>query len=311
MGWQIVPMYDWDWLFVSLCPGIGWSPIQGVSFLVPILSWDRFRHPRRPLWGYAGQKMMKADDFSPKSLLMNVVCGGFLVLFCFISVAFGWFYRYEGKLPSFRKKGEKKKKKKRMSGGGGVDTLQEQRKNKKEMEFEIKLAKEKEEMYEREKQLKINRLVQEVSETEREDLEESEKVQHWVECLCQTRLEQISCVESESPELSPPLSPPSEPRVKRFPGGLRLPTTDLDDIDLDGVDRSPTGPPKRAAAPATPAGPPPLPLPPPSPNLRPERTPSRKPPSASSGGGWSRLPLPGSVSSSNQSKNALLKMPFM
>lgn len=30
------------------------------------------------------------------------------------------------------------------------------------MEFELKLAKEKEEMYEREKQLKINRLVQEV-----------------------------------------------------------------------------------------------------------------------------------------------------
>ncbi|XP_030283055.1 harmonin-like [Sparus aurata] len=69
------------------------------------------------------------------------------------------------------------------------------------MEFELKLAKEKEEMYEREKQLKINRLVQEVSETEREDLEESEKVQHWVERLCQTRLEQISCVENESPEV--------------------------------------------------------------------------------------------------------------
>lgn len=132
-----------------------------------------------------------------------------------------------------------------------MDTLQEQRKNKKEMEFELKLAKEKEEMYEREKQLKISRLVQEVwrrclegwnlyvfegllgcsklafrgfgshvqiiekeelnmcdcmglcqvSETEREDLEESEKVQHWVERLCQTRLEQISCVENESPEV--------------------------------------------------------------------------------------------------------------
>uniref|UniRef100_U3IMG5 Harmonin n=1 Tax=Anas platyrhynchos platyrhynchos TaxID=8840 RepID=U3IMG5_ANAPP len=39
-----------------------------------------------------------------------------------------------------------------------------------------------------------------VSETEREDLEESEKVQHWVERLCQTRLEQISSVENESPE---------------------------------------------------------------------------------------------------------------
>ncbi|XP_059190952.1 harmonin [Centropristis striata] len=113
------------------------------------------------------------------------------------SSPFGWFYRYEGKLPSLRKKGEKKKKKKKLSN---TDTLQELRKNKKEMEFELKLAKEKEEMYEREKQLKINRLVQEVSETEREDLEESEKVQHWVERLCQTRLEQISCVENESPE---------------------------------------------------------------------------------------------------------------
>ncbi|XP_034032809.1 harmonin isoform X5 [Thalassophryne amazonica] len=112
------------------------------------------------------------------------------------SSPFGWFYRYEGKLPSIRKKGEKKKKKKVSK----TDTLQEQRKSKKEMEFELKLAKEKEEMYEREKQLKINRLVQEVSETEREDLEESEKVQHWVERLCQTRLEQISCVENESPE---------------------------------------------------------------------------------------------------------------
>ncbi|XP_028441130.1 harmonin isoform X1 [Perca flavescens] len=113
------------------------------------------------------------------------------------SSPFGWLYRYEGKLPSLRKKGEKKKKKKK---GSNMDTLQEQRKNKKEMEFELKLAKEKEEMYEREKQLKISRLVQEVSETEREDLEESEKVQHWVERLCQTRLEQISCVENDSPE---------------------------------------------------------------------------------------------------------------
>ncbi len=46
-----------------------------------------------------------------------------------------------------------------------------------------------------------------VSETEREDLEESEKVQHWVERLCQTRLEQISCVENESPEVQSEASP--------------------------------------------------------------------------------------------------------
>lgn len=42
------------------------------------------------------------------------------------------------------------------------DSLCEQKKNKKEMEFEQKLAKEKEGMLEKEKQLKINRLVQEV-----------------------------------------------------------------------------------------------------------------------------------------------------
>ncbi|XP_041270903.1 harmonin [Onychostruthus taczanowskii] len=106
---------------------------------------------------------------------------------------FGWFYRYEGKFPTIRKKGKERKKSK-------SDSFCEQKKNKKEMEFEQKLAKEKEGMLEREKQLKINRLVQEVSETEREDLEESEKVQHWVERLCQTRLEQISSVENESPE---------------------------------------------------------------------------------------------------------------
>uniref|UniRef100_A0AAZ3PMH6 Harmonin n=1 Tax=Oncorhynchus tshawytscha TaxID=74940 RepID=A0AAZ3PMH6_ONCTS len=138
----------------------------------------------------------------------------------------------------------KKRKKKKVSN---TDTLQEQRKNKKEMEFELKLAAEKEEMYEREKQLKISRLVQEVSETEREDLEESEKVQHWVERLCQTRLEQISCVENESPEMSPPRSPASGPMVRRFPGGLQLATTDLDDLNLDEVDQSLRGPLKRLA----------------------------------------------------------------
>ncbi|XP_030056937.1 harmonin isoform X2 [Microcaecilia unicolor] len=92
-----------------------------------------------------------------------------------------------------KQKGKDRKKSK-------TDSLFEQKKSKKEMEFEQKLAKEKEEMLEKEKQLKINRLVQEVSETEREDLEESEKVQHWVERLCQTRLEQISTTENEFPE---------------------------------------------------------------------------------------------------------------
>lgn len=60
-----------------------------------------------------------------------------------------------------------------------MDTLQEQRKNKKEMEFELKLAKEKEEMYEREKQLKINRLVQEVHEQMQWVTLTDALLQHW------------------------------------------------------------------------------------------------------------------------------------
>ncbi|KAG9463966.1 hypothetical protein GDO78_020723 [Eleutherodactylus coqui] len=129
-----------------------------------------------------------------------------------------------------------------------AELLYEQRKSKKEVEFEQKLAKEKEEMLEKEKQLKISRLVQEVSETEREDLEESEKVQHWVERLCQTRLEQISSAESDAPEgaaagghppvaASPPPAAPSTGTVRRFVGGLQLHTTDLDDVQLEDSSR--------------------------------------------------------------------------
>ncbi|XP_014386431.1 PREDICTED: harmonin isoform X2 [Myotis brandtii] len=116
------------------------------------------------------------------------------------------------------------------------DSLQELRKNKKELEFEQKLYKEKEEMLEKEKQLKINRLAQEVSETEREDLEESEKIQYWVERLCQTRLEQISSADNEISEMTtgpPPSMSPLAPPLRRFAGGLHLHTTDLDDISLD------------------------------------------------------------------------------
>ncbi|EGW12081.1 ATP-binding cassette transporter sub-family C member 8, partial [Cricetulus griseus] len=94
------------------------------------------------------------------------------------------------------------------------DSLQDLRKNKKELEFEQKLYKEKEEMLEKEKQLKINRLAQEVSETEREDLEESEKTQYWVERLCQTRLQQISSAENEIAEtFCPSPKPPRGPGV--------------------------------------------------------------------------------------------------
>ncbi|XP_041447387.1 USH1 protein network component harmonin S homeolog isoform X1 [Xenopus laevis] len=161
---------------------------------------------------------------------------------------FGWFYRYEGKFPTLRKKGKDRKKSK-------TDSLFEQKKSKKEMEFEQKLAQEKEEMLEKEKQLKINRLVQEVSETEREDLEESEKVQVWVERLCQTRLEQISSAESDNHEVAggrppaspspPPTAPPSSTSVRRFVGGLQLHTTDLDDVNLNEMSH----PTKRMAPP--------------------------------------------------------------
>ncbi|KAG2462555.1 USH1C protein, partial [Polypterus senegalus] len=163
-----------------------------------------------------------------------------------------------------------------------VDTLQEQRKNKKELEFELKLAKEKEEMFEREKQLKISRLVQEVSETEREDQEESEKVQHWVERLCQTRLEQISSVDNETPEVPPARSPSTASSMRRFAGGLQLHTTDMDDITLDRVDPSLKQPKKRMApAPPSPRPSPPSPaarLPPRPPSPKPKPPPSPRPP---------------------------------
>ncbi|XP_053576628.1 harmonin isoform X1 [Bombina bombina] len=85
-----------------------------------------------------------------------------------------------------------------------------------------------------------------VSETEREDLEESEKVQHWVERLCQTRLEQISSTENDAHEVagvrppaasSPPTVVPAATAVQRFVGGLQLHTTDLDDINLEESSR--------------------------------------------------------------------------
>ncbi|XP_029438856.1 harmonin isoform X1 [Rhinatrema bivittatum] len=190
---------------------------------------------------------------------------------------FGWFYRYEGKFPTIRKKGKERKKSK-------TDSLFEQKKSKKELEFEQKLAKEKEEMLEKEKQLKINRLVQEVSETEREDLEESEKVQHWVERLCQTRLEQISTAENEYPEMSgghpspTPTPPPAATSMRRFAGGLQLHTTDLDDINLDDVDR-----PLKRMAPHPPSPRMPstaMPRPPPSPNVTAPRKQAPPPPPA-------------------------------
>ncbi|NWZ35649.1 USH1C protein, partial [Brachypodius atriceps] len=201
---------------------------------------------------------------------------------------FGWFYRYDGKFPTIRKKGKERKKSK-------SDSFCEQKKNKKEMEFEQKLAKEKEGMLEKEKQLKINRLVQEVSETEREDLEESEKVQHWVERLCQTRLEQISSVENESPELASgrPSASPSATSMRRFAGGLQLHTTDLDDINLDEVDKPkqrappPPPPPPATVTPAPPAHPPPAPNAPRGPALL--VTPASQ---VTSGSVWMHVPLP-------------------
>nr|KAF6468566.1 USH1 protein network component harmonin [Rousettus aegyptiacus] len=222
--------------------------------------------------------------------------------------SFGWFYRYDGKFPTIRKKGKDKKKAK-------YDSLQELRKNKKELEFEQKLYKEKEEMLEKEKQLKINRLAQEVSETEREDLEESEKIQYWVERLCQTRLEQISSADNEISEMTtvPPPPPPSVsplvPPLRRFAGGLHLHTTDLDDIPLDMFyypPKTPSAlpvmphpppsnpPPKVPAPPVLPSSgrvsassspwvqrtPPPIPIPPPPSIPTQDLTPTRPLPSA-------------------------------
>ncbi|XP_025061417.1 harmonin [Alligator sinensis] len=94
-----------------------------------------------------------------------------------------------------------------------------------------------------------------VSETEREDLEESEKVQHWVERLCQTRLEQISSVENESPELTSGRSSasPSATSMRRFAGGLQLHTTDLDDINLDEIDKPKKRVPPPPPSPHTPS----------------------------------------------------------
>lgn len=67
-----------------------------------------------------------------------------------------------------------------------------------------------------------------VSETEREDLEESEKIQYWVERLCQTRLEQISSADNEISEVTeaffpqrpllPSERPPRRQREARWPG---------------------------------------------------------------------------------------------
>nr|XP_036882678.1 harmonin isoform X16 [Manis javanica] len=105
---------------------------------------------------------------------------------------------------------------------------------------------------------------EQVSETEREDLEESEKIQYWVERLCQTRLEQISSADTEISEMTtgpPPLPPsvsPLAPPLRRFAGGLHLHTTDLDDIPLDMFHYPPKTP---SALPVMPL--PPLSSPPP------------------------------------------------
>ncbi|KAB1272727.1 Harmonin [Camelus dromedarius] len=155
--------------------------------------------------------------------------------------SFGWFYRYDGKFPTIRKKGKDKKKAK-------YDSLQELRKNKKELEFEQKLYKEKEEMLEKEKQLKINRLAQEMT---------------------------------TGPPPPPPSVSPLAPPLRRFAGGLHLHTTDLDDIPLDMF----YYPPKTASAlpvmPHPPPSKPPTKIPRTCPSLiGPYLTPTRPLPSA-------------------------------
>lgn len=62
-----------------------------------------------------------------------------------------------------------------------------------------------------------------VSETEREDFEESEKTQYWVERLCQTRLQQISSAENEIAEVTEAsfrMDPPLEQCTLRTVGGV-------------------------------------------------------------------------------------------
>ncbi|XP_043084211.1 extensin-like [Puntigrus tetrazona] len=81
-------------------------------------------------------------------------------------------------------------------------------------------------------------------------------------------------------QMSPTRSPTSTgPTNRRFPGGLTLATTDLDDINLDDVDQSLRQPLKRLAPtpPTSNQPPPPLPLLPPSPRLY--HTSSHRPPS--------------------------------
>lgn len=74
---------------------------------------------------------------------------------CPVLVPMPLFHPYHTHHASSAQKGKEKKKAK-------YDSLQDLRKNKKELEFEQKLFREKEEMLEKEKQLKINRLAQEV-----------------------------------------------------------------------------------------------------------------------------------------------------
>lgn len=74
---------------------------------------------------------------------------------CPVLVPMPLFHPYRTHNAPSAQKGKEKKKAK-------YDSLQDLRKNKKELEFEQKLYKEKEEMLEKEKQLKINRLAQEV-----------------------------------------------------------------------------------------------------------------------------------------------------
>ncbi|XP_057363422.1 harmonin isoform X3 [Manis pentadactyla] len=156
---------------------------------------------------------------------------------------------------------------------------------------------------------------EQVSETEREDLEESEKIQYWVERLCQTRLEQISSADTEISEMTtgppPPLPSvsPLAPPLRRFAGGLHLHTTDLDDIPLDMFHyphKTPSAlpvmplpplsspPPKAPAPPVLPSSghvcaspspwvphtPPPIPIPPPPSIPTQDLTPTRLLPSA-------------------------------
>nr|XP_032837246.1 harmonin [Petromyzon marinus] len=139
----------------------------------------------------------------------------------------GWVYRYEGHFPTLKKKSKGTASRRAAApdapgaassssstaaaaadeeeapAGAAVASV-ELKKSRKEVEFEGRLLREREEAVKKEKRLKINRLAQEVSESEREECGAVGHVQGWVEKLCHTRLQQMAPAHSEVPPTESP-----------------------------------------------------------------------------------------------------------